>query len=199
MFFTTEGILGTPLQVSSTYIFLFLLFGAFLVQTGVGNYFNDLAITIAGKRVGGPAKVAIFSSALHGTISGSSVANTVTSGSYTIPMMKRLGYHRNFAGAVEAAASTGGQIMPPIMEAAAFLMIEFAGVPYWDIAKAALIPARLYFSGIWIMTHFEAKKRGLVGLSIDQINEVKVVLKKLHLLFPIVFIVHFLFHGFSIE
>ena len=199
MFFTTEGILGTPLQVSSTYIFLFLLFGAFLVQTGVGNYFNDLAITIAGKRVGGPAKVAIFSSALQGTISGSSVANTVTSGSYTIPMMKRLGYHRNFAGAVEAAASTGGQIMPPIMGAAAFLMIEFAGVPYWDIAKAALIPAILYFSGIWIMTHFEAKKQGLVGLSKDQIPKVKVVLKKLHLLFPIVFIVYLLFQGFSIE
>src|SRR5699024_2595927 len=179
---------------SSTYIFLFLLFGAFLVQTGVGNYFNDLAITIAGKRVGGPAKVAIFSSALQGTISGSSVANTVTSGSYTIPMMKRLGYHRNFAGAVEAAASTGGQIMPPIMGAAAFLMIEFAGVPYWDIAKAALIPAILYFSGIWIMTHFEAKKQGLVGL-----YKVKVVLKKLHLLFPIVFIVYLLFQGFSIE
>src|SRR5699024_2726613 len=115
MFFTTEGILGTPLQVSSTYIFLFLLFGAFLIQTGVGNYFNDLAISLAGRRTGGPAKVAIFSSALNGTISGSSVANTVTTGSYTIPMMKKLGYHRNFAGAVEAASSTGGQIMPPIM------------------------------------------------------------------------------------
>src|SRR5699024_8625254 len=156
-------------------------------------------ITIAGKRVGGPAKVAIFSSALQGTISGSSVANTVTSGSYTIPMMKRLGYHRNFAGAVEAAASTGGRIMPPIMGAAAFVMIEFAGVPYCDIAKAALIAAILYFSGIWIMTHSEAKKQGLVGLSKDQIPKVNVVLKKLHLLFPIVFIVYLLFQGFSIE
>src|SRR5699024_8863492 len=164
MFFTTEGILGTPLQVSSTYIFLFLLFGAFLIQTGVGNYFNDLAISIAGKRTGGPAKVAICSSALQGTISGSSVANTVTTGSYPIPLMKRIGYHRNFAGAVEAAASTGGQIMPPIMGAAAFLMIEFAGVGYWEIAKAATVPAILYFSGIWIMTHFEAKKMGLHGL-----------------------------------
>lgn len=199
MFFTTEGILGTPLQVSSTYIFLFLLFGSFLVQTGVGNYFNDLAITIAGKRVGGPAKVAIFSSALQGTISGSSVANTVTTGSYTIPMMKRLGYHRDFAGAVEAAASTGGQIMPPIMGAAAFLMIEFAGVPYWDIAKAALIPAILYFAGIWIMTHLEAKKQGLLGLPKEEIPKVKVVLKKLHLLFPIILIVYLLFQGFSIE
>jgi TRAP transporter 4TM/12TM fusion protein len=199
MFFTTEGILGTPLQVSSTYIFLFLLFGAFLVQTGVGNYFNDLAISIAGKRVGGPAKVAIFSSALQGTISGSSVANTVTTGSYTIPLMKRLGYHRNFAGAVEAAASTGGQIMPPIMGAAAFLMIEFAGVAYWDIAKAATIPAVLYFSGIWIMTHFEAKKNGLLGLPEEEIPKKSVVLKKIHLLIPILVIVVLLFQGFSIE
>lgn len=199
MFFTTEGILGTPLQVSSTYIFLFLLFGAFLVQTGVGNYFNDLAITIAGKRIGGPAKVAIFSSALQGTISGSSVANTVTTGSYTIPLMKKLGYHRNFAGAVEAAASTGGQIMPPVMGAAAFLMVEFAGVSYWTIAKAAIIPAILYFSGIWIMTHFEAKKMGLLGLPADQIPKYNVVLKKLHLLIPILVIVVLLFQGFSIE
>ena len=199
MFFTTEGILGTPLQVSSTYIFLFLLFGAFLVQTGVGNYFNDLAITIAGKRTGGPAKVAIFSSALQGTISGSSVANTVTTGSYTIPMMKRLGYHRNFAGAVEAAASTGGQIMPPIMGAAAFLMIEFAGESYWNIAKAALIPAILYFAGIWIMTHLEAKRLGLLGLPAEQIPKAKVVLKKIHLLLPILVIVVLLFQGFSIE
>src|SRR5690606_13670371 len=135
MFFSTDGILGTPLAVSSTFIFAFLLFGAFLVKTGVGEYFNDLAIAIAGKLTGGPAKVAIFSSALQGTISGSSVANVVTSGSYTIPMMKRLGYNKNFAGAVEASASTGGQLMPPIMGAAAFLMVEFIGrgVTYWDI------------------------------------------------------------------
>ncbi|MFB4475487.1 TRAP transporter permease, partial [Oceanobacillus caeni] len=195
MFFTTEGILGTPLQVSSTYIFLFLLFGAFLVQSGVGLYFNDLAIAIAGRRVGGPAKVAIFSSALNGTISGSSVANTVTTGSYTIPMMKRLGYKANFAGAVEAAASTGGQIMPPIMGAAAFLMIEFAGVPYWDIAKAAVIPALLYFAGIWIMTHFEAKRLGLTGLSKEEMPDRKEVWKKVYLLVPIFAIVYFLFAG----
>lgn len=199
MYFTTEGILGTPLQVSSTYIFLFLLFGAFLVQTGVGNYFNDLAISLAGRRVGGPAKVAIFSSALNGTISGSSVANTVTTGSYTIPMMKKLGYHKNFAGAVEAASSTGGQIMPPIMGAAAFLMIEFAGVGYWEIAKAATIPAILYFSGIWIMTHFEAKKLGLLGLPEEEIPRKREVLKKIHLLIPILAIVWLLFDGFSIE
>ena len=125
MFFTTEGIFGTPLKVSGTYIFLFLLFGAFLIRTGVGQYFNDLACSIAGKRIGGPAKVAVFSSALQGTISGSSVSNVVTSGSFTIPMMKKLGYRKEFAGAVEAAASTGGQIMPPIMGAAAFLMVDF--------------------------------------------------------------------------
>ncbi|HEY4600765.1 MAG TPA: TRAP transporter permease [Cerasibacillus sp.] len=199
MYFTTEGILGTPLQVSSTYIFLFLLFGAFLVQTGVGNYFNDLAISIAGRRTGGPAKVAIFSSALQGTISGSSVANTVTTGSYTIPLMKRLGYKKNFAGAVEAASSTGGQIMPPIMGAAAFLMIEFAGVGYWEIAKAALIPALLYFSGIWIMTHLEAKKLGLLGLPEAEIPPKKEVFKKVHLLIPILAIIWFLYQGFSIE
>lgn len=198
MFFTTEGILGTPLQVSSTYIFLFLLFGAFLVQTGVGMYFNDLALTIAGKRTGGPAKVAIFSSALNGTISGSSVANTVTTGSYTIPMMKRLGYRKNFAGAVEAASSTGGQIMPPIMGAAAFLMVEFAGESYWNIATAAVIPALLYFSGIWIATHFEAKRTGLLGLQKEQIPKWIEVLKKIHLLIPILAIAWFLFQGVSI-
>lgn len=199
MFFTTEGILGTPLAVSSTFIFLFLLFGAFLVQTGVGMYFNDLALSIAGRRVGGPAKVAIFSSALNGTISGSSVANTVTTGSYTIPMMKRLGYRRNFAGAVEAAASTGGQIMPPVMGAAAFLMVEFAGETYWNIALAATIPALLYFSGIWIVTHFEAKRTGLLGLPKDQLPNKLEVLKKIHLLIPILAIIWLLFQGFSIE
>lgn len=198
MYFTTEGILGTPISVSATYIFLFLLFGSFLVQTGVGNYFNDLAISIAGKRTGGPAKVAIFSSALNGTISGSSVANTVTTGSYTIPLMKRLGYHRNFAGAVEAAASTGGQLMPPIMGAAAFLMIDFAGESYWNIAKAAIIPAILFFSGIWIMTHFEAKKLGLTGLSDDALPNRKEVLKKIYLLLPILAIIWLLFDGVSI-
>ncbi|MBD3110058.1 TRAP transporter permease [Bacillus sp. AGMB 02131] len=200
MFFTTEGILGTPLGVSSTFIFVFLLFGAFLVKTGVGAYFNDLAALIAGKRVGGPAKVAIFSSALQGTVSGSSVANVVTSGSFTIPMMKRLGYNKNFAGAVEAASSTGGQLMPPIMGAAAFLMVEFigGGITYWDIAKAAAIPAILYFTGIWIMTHFEAKRLGLKGLSDDEIPSKKEVLSKIHLLFPILAIIILLMANFSV-
>lgn len=197
MYFSTDGILGTPISVSATYIFAFLLFGAFLVKTGVGSYFNDLAIAIAGKLIGGPAKVAIFSSALQGTISGSSVANVVTSGSYTIPMMKKLGYKKEFAGAVEAAASTGGQLMPPIMGAAAFLMVEFIGrgVTYWDIAKAAIIPAILYFSGIWIMTHFEAKKLGLRGLTEDEIPNRKEIFKKLYLLIPILLIIVLMMSG----
>jgi len=196
MFFTTEGILGTPLAVSSTFIFLFLLFGAFLVRTGVGQYFNDLAVSIAGRRTGGPAKVAIFSSALQGTISGSSVANVVTSGSFTIPMMKKLGYKKEFAGAVEAAASTGGQLMPPIMGAAAFLMVEFiGGITYWEIAKAAAIPAVLYFAGIWIMTHFEAKRIGLRGLTKEEMPDRKEVLKKIYLLLPIIAVIVLLMSG----
>lgn len=198
LFFTTQGILGTPIAVSSTFIFLFLLFGAFLVKTGVGQYFNDLAVSFAGKRTGGPAKVAIFSSALQGTISGSSVANVVTSGSFTIPMMKKLGYRREFAGGVEAAASTGGQLMPPIMGAAAFLMIEFIGIDYWTIAKAAAIPALLYFSGVWIITHLEAKRTGLSGMSDDEMPDRKEVLKRLYLLLPIVAIVFFLSSGLSV-
>ncbi|MBP2242836.1 TRAP transporter 4TM/12TM fusion protein [Cytobacillus eiseniae] len=200
MFFTTEGILGTPLGVSSTFIFLFLLFGSFLVKTGVGQYFNDLAVSIAGKATGGPAKVAIFSSALQGTISGSSVANVVTSGSFTIPMMKKLGYKKEFAGAVEATASTGGQIMPPVMGAAAFLMVEFigGGITYWEIAKAAAIPALLYFSGVWIMTHFEAKRLGLRGLKDEEMPNKKEVLKKIYLLLPILAVIFLLMSGMSV-
>lgn len=199
MFYTTEGILGTPLGVSATFIFLFLLFGAFLVKTGVGQYFNDLAVTLAGKATGGPAKVAIFSSALQGTISGSSVANVVTSGSFTIPMMKKLGYKKEFAGGVEAAASTGGQLMPPIMGAAAFLMVEFiGGITYWEIAKAATIPALLYFTGIWIMTHFEAKRVGLRGLKNEEMPNRKEVLKKIYLLTPILAVIVLLMSGMSV-
>ncbi|MCM3667516.1 TRAP transporter permease [Mesobacillus maritimus] len=200
MFFTTEGILGTPLSVSATFIFLFLLFGAFLVKTGVGQYFNDLAVSFAGKRVGGPAKVAIFSSALQGTISGSSVANVVTSGSFTIPMMKKLGYRKEFAGGVEAAASTGGQLMPPIMGAAAFLMVEFigGGITYWDIAKAATIPALLYFAGIWIMVHFEAKRVGLRGLTDEELPDRSEVLRKIYLLLPILAVIILMVSGMSI-
>jgi TRAP transporter 4TM/12TM fusion protein len=198
MFFTNEGILGTPLGVSADYIFLFLLFGAFLMKTGIGQYFNDLASVIAGRAIGGPAKVAIFSSALQGTISGSSVSNVVASGSFTIPMMKKLGYNKNFAGAVEAAASTGGQIMPPIMGAAAFLMVEYTGLPYWQIAAAATIPALLYFTGVWIMTHFEAKRMGLRGLSDAEMPNKKEVLKKIYLLLPLVAVIGFLSLGMSV-
>lgn len=199
MFYTTEGILGTPLGVSATFIFLFLLFGSFLVKTGVGQYFNDLAVSIAGKSTGGPAKVAIFSSALQGTISGSSVANVVTSGSFTIPMMKKLGYKKEFAGGVEAAASTGGQLMPPIMGAAAFLMVEFiGGITYWEIAKAAAIPALLYFTGIWIMTHFEAKRVGLRGMRDEEIPNRREVLKNIYLLTPILAVIILLMSGISV-
>ena len=158
MYFTTEGILGIPLGVSATFIFLFILFGAFLEKTGIGKLFIDIADAIAGWASGGPAKVAVITSALEGTVSGSSVANTVGSGSFTIPMMKKLGYRPEFAGAVEASASTGGQIMPPVMGAAAFLMSEFINIPYIEIAKAAAIPACLYFLGIFIEVHFEAKR-----------------------------------------
>ncbi|MFP3390900.1 TRAP transporter permease [Brevibacillus sp. SIMBA_040] len=198
-YYTLEGILGTPIAVSSTFIFLFVLFGAFLEKTGVGEYFNDLSLVVAGRRIGGPAKVAVFSSALQGTISGSSVANVVTSGSFTIPMMKRLGYRSEFAAAVEASSSTGGQIMPPVMGAAAFLMAEFIGVPYLEIAKSAALPAILFFVGIWIMTHFEAKRLGLRGLTKEELPNKKEVLKKVYLLLPIVIIISALMMNISAE
>lgn len=196
MFLTTEGILGIPLGVSSTFIFLFMLFGAFLERTGIGEFFIELANAIAGKQPGGPAKVAIITSALEGTVSGSSVANTVGSGSFTIPMMKRLGYKPEFAAAVEAAASTGGQIMPPIMGAAAFLMAEFIGLPYGTIALAAVIPALLYFTGIYIEVHLEARKLGLRGLPADQIPKFGTIMrKKGHLFLPLIGIIYFLTEG----
>ena len=196
MYYTTEGIIGVPLGVAATFIFLFILFGAFLEKTGIGKFFIDLANSVAGFAAGGPAKVAVITSALEGTISGSSVANTVGSGSFTIPLMKSLGYKPEFAAAVEAAASTGGQIMPPVMGAAAFLMAEFIGVPYMDIAKAATIPALLYFTGIWIMVHFEAKKMGMKGLSKEQLPKLGKVLKERGYLFlPLIGIIYFLVEG----
>jgi len=198
MYFTTEGILGIPLGVSSTFIFLFILFGAFLEKTGIGKLFIDIADAIAGWAAGGPAKVAVITSALEGTISGSSVANTVGSGSFTIPMMKKLGYRPEFAGAVEAAASTGGQIMPPVMGAAAFLMAEFIGIPYIEIAKAAAIPACLYFLGIFIEVHFEAKRCGLKGKTWEQIPRFVTVLKERgHLFVPLIAIIYILVEGFT--
>jgi len=198
MYFTTEGILGIPLGVSATFIFLFILFGAFLEKTGIGKLFIDIANAIAGWASGGPAKVAVITSALEGTVSGSSVANTVGSGSFTIPMMKKLGYRPEFAGAVEAAASTGGQIMPPIMGAAAFLMAEFIGMPYIEIAKAAAIPACLYFLGILIEVHFEAKRCNLRGLNRDELPRFLTVLKERGQLFvPLLAIIYVLTEGFT--
>lgn len=198
MFYTTEGLFGTPVGVSSTFIFLFILFGAFLEKTGVGKLFIDISNAIAGKYSGGPAKVAVIASALEGTVSGSSVANTVGSGSFTIPAMIRLGYKREFAGAVEAAASTGGQIMPPIMGAAAFLMAEVTGYKYSTIVLAAVIPALLYFSGILISVHHEAKKSKLVGMSSEEIPRFLSIIKERgHLFLPLVFIIYILSHGMT--
>ncbi len=190
LFYTTEGIIGLPLGTCATYIFLFILFGAFLEKTGIGAFFIDLANAIAGHAAGGPAKVAVLTSALQGTISGSSVSNTVSTGSFTIPLMKSLGYRPEFAAAVEAAASTGGQLMPPIMGAAAFLIADAVGEPYIVIAKAAIIPALLYFTGIWMMIDFEAKKIGLVGIPKEELPKIKPILKERgHLIIPLIVII----------
>ncbi|MBQ6932343.1 MAG: TRAP transporter permease [Clostridia bacterium] len=190
LFYTTEGIAGTPLNVCASFIVLFIIFASFLEQSGIGAFFVDLANSIAGKATGGPAKVAVISSAMEGMYSGSSVANTVGSGSVTIPTMKRCGYKPEFAAAVEAAASTGGQIMPPIMGAAAFLMTEYTSMPYSQIIIAAILPAVLYFTGIFMMIHFEAKKLGLKGLPKEAIpNFFKLVLTKGYLLLPVVALV----------
>lgn len=198
LYFTTEGIFGIPLGVSSTFIFLFILFGAYLESTGLGKFFIDLANSIAGWASGGPAKVAVLSSGLMGTVSGSSVANVVGTGSLTIPMMKKLGYHKNFAGAVEAAASTGGQLMPPVMGAAAFLMAEFVGVPYIEIVKAAVIPALLYFTGVWLGVHFEAKRSNLKGVPRDQLPKMgRLLVERGHLAIPLVVIVYLLVTGYT--
>ncbi|HPD68949.1 MAG: TRAP transporter permease [Rectinema sp.] len=198
LYFTTEGIFGIPLGVSSTFIFLFILFGAFLERTGLGQLFIDLANSVAGWAAGGPAKVAVISSALLGTVSGSSVANVVGTGSFTIPMMKRLGYKPEFAGAVEATASTGGQLMPPIMGAAAFLMAEFTGIPYSRIIGAAVVPAILYYFGVWAGVHFEAKKNGLRGLSREELPKLKqVITERGHLIIPLIAIIYLLVSGYT--
>lgn len=198
LYYTTEGIFGIPLGVSSTFIFLFILFGAYLESTGLGKFFIDAANAIAGWASGGPAKVAVLSSGLMGTVSGSSVANVVGTGSLTIPMMKKLGYHKNFAGAVEAAASTGGQLMPPVMGAAAFLMAEFVGVPYIEIVQAAIIPAFLYFMGVWLGVHFEAKRSNLKGIPRDQLPRLGTLLRERgHLALPLIVIVYLLVSGYT--
>ena len=196
LFYNTEGIMGTPIGACSTFIFLFILFGALLERTGIGHFFIDVCNAIAGGASGGPAKVAVLSSALLGTVSGSSVSNTVGSGSFTIPMMKKLGYKPEFAGAVEASASTGGQLMPPIMGAAAFLMAESIGVPYVTIVKAAIVPAVLYFAGIFITVHLEAKKLGLKGLPREELPKfLPLFLKRGYMILPLFVIIYFLCAG----
>ena len=189
MFYTFNGIFGGPISVCAKFIVVFIIFGAFLERTGIAQFFINLANAVAGAAPGGPAKVAVISSALCGMVSGSSVGNTVTTGSVTIPMMKKTGYKPEFAGAVEAAASTGGQIMPPIMGPAAFLMAEFTGEPYGTIAMRAILPAVLYFTGIYIAVHLEAKKLGLKGIPRDQLPRIRQLLPKIYLLAPLVLLV----------
>lgn len=189
LFYTTTGLMNTPINVCAKYIVVFIIFGAFLERTGISAFFINLANCVAGSSAGGPAKVAVISSALCGMVSGSSVGNTVTTGSVTIPMMKKTGYQPQFAGAVEAASSTGGQIMPPIMGAAAFLMAEYMGIPYAQVALKAVLPAVLYFTGIYIAVHLEAKRLGLRGLSKEELPKIKNLLPKLYLLLPLIILV----------
>ena len=189
LFYTTTGIMSTPINVCAKYIVVFIIFGAFLERTGISNFFINLANSVAGASSGGPAKVAVISSALCGMVSGSSVGNTVTTGSVTIPMMKKTGYRPEFAGAVEAAASTGGQIMPPIMGAAAFLMAEYMGIPYGQVALKAILPAVLYFTGIYIAVHLEAKKLGLKGIPRNELPRLRELLPRVYLLLPLVVLV----------
>ena len=189
LFYTKGGILSTPVNVCSKYIVVFIIFGAFLERTGISSFFIQLANSIAGRFAGGPAKVAVISSALCGMVSGSSVGNTVTTGSVTIPMMKKTGYRNEFAAAVEAASSTGGQIMPPIMGAAAFLMADFIGVPYSDVIGKAVLPAILYFFGIFITVHLEAKRLRLTGIPKDQLPSFFKLIRKIYLLIPIIMLI----------
>ena len=199
LFYTTTGVIGTPVGVCSTYIVLFIIFGAFLEATGIADFFIQCANCIAGSASGGPAKVAVISSALCGMVSGSSVGNTVTTGSVTIPMMKKTGYPGEFAGAVEAAASTGGQIMPPIMGAAAFLMAEMVGVPYSDIVVRAILPAVLYFIGIFLMVHLRAKRLGLKGITRENLPKAKQILPKIYLLIPLAALVYLIVAGYTMS
>ena len=200
LFYTTSGVIGTPIGVCSTYIALFILFGAFLEATGISEFFIQLANSLAGASTGGPAKVAVISSALCGMVSGSSVGNTVTTGSVTIPLMKKTGYKGEFAGAVEAAASTGGQIMPPIMGAAAFLMAEMVGVQYSEIAMRAIFPALLYFTGIFITVHLQAKRLGLKGIAKEDLPKfVPLFIRQGYLLIPLVALVAMVMMGYTMS
>ena len=198
LYLTTEGILGMPIGVSTEFVFLFILFGAFLHRTGLGKFFIDLALALTGHQIGGPAKVAVIASGFFGTISGSSVANTVTTGTFTIPLMKSIGYRPAFAAAVESAASTGGQIMPPIMGAAAFIMSQFIGIPYIEIAKAAVLPALLYYLAVGFMVHMEAKRLNLKGIPKENLPSAKKTLMSGgHLLLPIILMVYMLTQGYT--
>ena len=190
LFYTTNGIFSAPIQVCVKFIAVFIIFGAFLERSGVADFFIKFANCAVGRFSGGPAKVAVIASALEGMASGSSVANTVGSGSITIPMMKRMGYKGEFAGAVEAAASTGGQIMPPIMGAAAFLMAEFTGEPYGTIAVRAILPAVLYFTGIFIAVHLEAKKLGLRGIPRNELPRARSLVRDIYLLAPLIALIY---------
>ncbi|MBQ8908375.1 MAG: TRAP transporter permease [Clostridia bacterium] len=189
LFYSKEGVLSTPVNVCSKYIVMFIIFGAFLERTGVADFFINIANSLVGRFSGGPAKVAVVASALEGMVSGSSVANTVGSGAVTIPLMKKTGYKPEFAAAAEASASTGGQIMPPIMGAAAFLMAETVGVPYSNIVVRAILPALLYFAGVFITVHLEAKKEGLRGLSKEELPRLIPLLKKSYLLLPLIVLI----------
>lgn len=195
LFYTTSGVIGTPVSVCYTYIVLFIIFGAFLERTGIANFFISFANRLAGWSSGGPAKVAVISSALCGMVSGSSVGNTVTTGSVTIPMMKKTGYKPEFAGAVEAAASTGGQIMPPIMGAAAFLMAEYMNIPYAQVAVKAILPALLYFTGIFIAVHLEAKKLGLKGMPKSEMTPWSALAKQAYLIIPLALLIYLVSSG----
>ncbi|MDR3355251.1 MAG: TRAP transporter permease [Synergistaceae bacterium] len=198
MYLGTEGIFGTPLEVSSTFVFMFILFGSVLEKTGMGRFIIDLSMALAGWSTGGPAKVAVVASGLMGTISGSSVANVCTTGMFTIPLMKSVGYKPYFAGAVEAVASTGGQIMPPVMGAGAFIMAQFLGVSYLDVALAAVVPALLYYFAVLVQVHFEAKRLGLKGLSLAQLPKILPLLRaKGFLLIPLVAIIYLLIAGYT--
>ena len=199
LFYTTDGLMNTPITVCARFIVMFIIFGAFLERTGISNYFINLANCVAGASAGGPAKVAVISSALCGMVSGSSVGNTVTTGSVTIPMMKKTGYKPEFAGAVEAAASTGGQIMPPIMGAAAFIMAENTGVPYSRIIVLAILPALLYFTGIYIAVHLEAKKLGLKGIPRENLPKAGQLLPKCYLLTPLIVLVILVTIGWTMQ
>ncbi|MBQ4517486.1 MAG: TRAP transporter fused permease subunit [Clostridia bacterium] len=190
LFYGKEGVLSTPINVCSKFIVVFIIFGAFLERTGIADFFIKIANAVVGGFSGGPAKVAVVASAMEGMVSGSSVANTVGSGSVTIPLMKKTGYKPEFAAAAEASASTGGQIMPPIMGAAAFLMADYVGVPYSDIVVRAILPAVLYFAGIFIAVHLEAKKEGLRGLTREELPKLLPLLKQTYLLLPLIILIY---------